>query len=67
MHLYTALSTLASKVVYNSNAKQGTHPTLVSVITLRYWISKQPTLVLNAILLYDCWVLILATHKGMEG
>ena len=29
MHLYTALSTLASKAVYNSNPQQGTHPTLV--------------------------------------
>ena len=28
MHLYTALSTLASKVVYNSNSQHGTHPTL---------------------------------------
>ena len=25
MHLYTALSTLASKAVYNSNPQQGTH------------------------------------------
>ena len=67
MHLYTALSTLASKAVYNSNPQQGTHQTLVWVITLRWLDQWHPTLALNAILPYVCWVLILPAHKGMEG
>ena len=40
MYLYTTLSTLASKVVYSTNPQQGTHPTLVWVITLR-WLDQQ--------------------------
>ena len=68
LHLYTTLSTLASKAVYNSltTSRELKQPWCESS-PWHDWISEHPTFALNAVLPYVCWYSFYLPAEGWRA